>query len=329
HARNERLDQIFFQLGGVADGIEVLFRIDEDQTVARAVPRRFCDQFAVFGESRLHIINWNAVRRHHARNRRKALRRYLVEGEIRRCRAGPREGNAAHFAHRLQFAILCPATVQAEHQQASLGLCPVERLLEPDAAIARPEFILERPRMIEQFFRRNVVHGVRNVPEPQIGFRQSLMQRLGARHRDETLLISASEKDCNPHQFRSIPIRLISQCSSIPEFSFTRARTVSPRVSISWPVAAPVLIKKLQCISDTCAPPTRKPRQPAASISFQALWPGGFWKVDPPVFSRIGCAVSRWFCTSFIRARIASGAAMIPRKRAEVKTSDGSRPLLR
>ena len=93
----------------------------------------------------------------------------------------------------------------------------------------------------------------------------------------------------------------------MPEFALTRSRTVSPSVSISWPVALPVLIRKLQCISDTCAPPTRKPRQPAASISFQALWPGGFLKVEPPVFSRIGCAVSRWVCTSFIRARIASG----------------------
>ena len=98
---------------------------------------------------------------------------------------------------------------------------------------------------------------------------------------------------------------------------------------MSWPVAVPVLIRKLQCISDTCAPPTRRPRQPAASISFQALWPGGFWKVEPPVFSRIGCAVSRWVCTSFIRARIASGAAIVPRKRAEVKMIEGSTPLLR
>src|SRR6202049_4795599 len=128
------------------------------------------------------------------------------------------------------------------------------------------------------------------------------MQRLGARHRDQTLFIRTSEEDGNPHQLHSIPILLISQCSSIPEFSFTRARTVSPRVSISWPVAVPVLIKKLQCISDTCAPPTRKPRQPAASIRFQALLPGGFLKVDPPVFSRIGCAVSRWLWSFLLHA---------------------------
>jgi hypothetical protein len=47
--------------------------------------------------------------------------------------------------------------------------------------------------MIEQLFRRNVMHGVRNVPEPQIGFRQRLMQRLGGGHRHQALLVRASE----------------------------------------------------------------------------------------------------------------------------------------
>src|SRR6266446_2531327 len=93
--------------------------------------------------------------------------------------------------------------MQAEYQQTILGLCPIERLLEPDAAIVRLEFILERPRMIEQFFRRDVMHGVRNVPEPQIGLRQRRMQRLSGCHRDETLLVRASEEDGNPHQLRS------------------------------------------------------------------------------------------------------------------------------
>src|ERR1700709_771245 len=111
------------------------------------------------------------------------------------------------------------------------------------------------------------------------------MQRLRGGDRDQPLLVGAAEENGDPHQFSPIPIRLISQCSSIPEFSFTRARTVSPRLSISWPVAAPVLIRKLQCISDTCAPPTRKPRQPAASINFQAEYSGGFLNVEPPVFS--------------------------------------------
>src|SRR6266481_6691216 len=183
--------------------------------------------------------------------------------------------------------------------------------------------------MTEQRRRLDLMHGVADIPEPQIGFGQRRMQRLGAGDRHQALLVGASEKNGDPHYFCSMPIRLISQCNSTPEFSFTRARTVSPKVSMSWPVALPVLIKKLQCISDTCAPPTRKPLQPAASISFQALFPGGFLKVEPPVFSRIGCAVSRWFCTSFIRALMASGAVFRPRNRAEVKMMEASTPLLR
>src|ERR1700723_4664856 len=137
--------------------------------------------------------------------------------------------------------------------------------------------------------------GVRDVPEPEPGVRQRPMQRLRARHRDQPLFIGAAEQNGNAlHDGTipgSIPSRLISQCSSIPEFCLTRARTVSPSVSISQAVASPVLIRKLQCISDTCAPPTRKPRQPAASISFQALLPGGFLKVETPAFCRTGRAV--------------------------------------
>src|SRR5207237_10811507 len=130
--------------------------------------------------------------------------------------------------------------------------------------------------------------GIRDMPEPEVGFRQCLTQCLSRCDRDQPLLVGAAEQNGVFHQPRSTPIRLISQCSSIPEFALTRSRTVSPSVSMSWPVALPVLIRKLQCISDTCAPPTRRPRQPAASISFQALFPGGFLKVEPPVFSRIG-----------------------------------------
>src|SRR3982074_2254390 len=72
-----------------------------------------------------------------------------------------------------------------------------------------------------------------------------------------------------PHY--AAPIRLISHSSSTPEFSVTRRRTVSPSASISPAVAPPRLIRKLQCISETCAPPRLRPRQPAASMSCQAL----------------------------------------------------------
>ena len=79
-----------------------------------------------------------------------------------------------------------------------------------------------------------------------------------------------------PIYYRRRPTRLISQSSSTPLVSFTRARTVSPRVSMSSAVASPVLMRKLQCCSLTCAPPTLRPRHPAASMSCQLFWPGGF-----------------------------------------------------
>ena len=64
---------------------------------------------------------------------------------------------------------------------------------------------------------------------------------------------------------------------------------------MSAAVALPRLIRKLQCSSDTCASPTTSPRQPAASISCQALPPGGFLKVEPPVRLLIGWVASRDF----------------------------------
>ena len=134
-AGNERLDQIFLGLGGIADGNQVLLRIDEDQAVARSVPRRFGDQPAVFGERGIDIFQRDAFRRAHARNRRKALGRHLVERQMRRRRAGPGKGNPAHFAHRLQFAVLRPAAMQAEHQHAIFRLGLVERAFKRDAAL--------------------------------------------------------------------------------------------------------------------------------------------------------------------------------------------------
>ena len=83
--------------------------------------------------------------------------------------------------------------MQAEHQQAVLGLCPIQRRFKRDAAAAGLEFILKRPLVIEQGLGLHFMHGIRDSPEPEISFRQRLMQRLGARHRDETLLVGAAE----------------------------------------------------------------------------------------------------------------------------------------
>ncbi len=54
------------------------------------------------------------------------------------------------------------------------------------------------------------------------------------------------------------------------------------------------------------APPRASPRQPAASISSQALAPGGFLKVLPPVRVRIGWLSPRASAISSMRAAIAA-----------------------
>ena len=53
----------------------------------------------------------------------------------------------------------------------------------------------------------------------------------------------------------------------------------------------------------------RRPRQPAASISCQAFWPGGFLNVEPPVRLLIGCVASRDSVILPISAAIAGGIA--------------------
>src|SRR5260370_15804971 len=99
----------------------------------------------------------------------------------------------------------------------------MERMFEPCTTTVGLEFILERPRMIEQFFRLDIVHGVRNVPEPQLGFRQSLMQRLTRSARNQALFVGAAEKDGYPPVFVPlIPISFTSPTTPLAQVYFTR-----------------------------------------------------------------------------------------------------------
>ena len=158
----------------MANGDEVLRRIDEDQPIARSVTRRFCDQPAVFGERAIDVLQQEyAGGQHDAGQGRKTLGRDLVERKVRGGRARPRKGNAAKLAHRLQFAVFRAAAMKAEHQQAALGLCPVERLLKRHAGTGGDELVLERSSMAEQRFERTLMDIVTYIPEPEIGLRQS------------------------------------------------------------------------------------------------------------------------------------------------------------
>jgi hypothetical protein len=113
----------------------VLLGIDENQPVARAIARRFGDQSAVFGQHRIDVFQCDAGPRLDAGDGGEALGRDLVEGQMRRRRAGSRERNRVHLAHRLQFAVLGPAAMQAEHQHAVLGFGLVERDMQADCHI--------------------------------------------------------------------------------------------------------------------------------------------------------------------------------------------------
>src|ERR1700733_9813888 len=117
-----------------------------------------------------------------------------------------------------------------------------------------------------------------------------------------------------------MPMRRISQSRVTPVATSTRRRTSSAKPSMSAAVAFPVLIRKLQCFSETTAPPLVRPRQPAASISSHAFIPSGLRNVDPPVRARTGCDASRAAFISAMRAAISPGAPGIACRRTLVIT---------
>ena len=90
-------------------------------------------------------------------------------------------------------------------------------------------------------------------------------------------------------------------------------------------MAPPVLSRKLQCFSLTCAPPRTRPRQPAASISSHAFMSGGLRKVEPPVRARTGCVASRLVRISAMRAAMLARSPGWARKRARTTTAPGGR----
>ena len=92
---------------------------------------------------------------------------------------------------------------------------------------------------------------------------------------------------------------------------------------MSAAVAAPVLMRKLQCFSDTIAPPRTSPRQPAASISSHAFIPGGLAKVEPPVRARTGWVASRLARIAAMRAAMVAASPGRARNRARTTTPPG------
>ena len=199
------------------------------------------------------------------------------------------------FEDALDVAVLAPAAVQRVEQD--IGLLRLDRLEQGRQVAGRRRW--SRPRS------RPPSRPPRNWRRCSAKPRAPPTDRPSGPRRASCLLSVLDPRFRPPAR----PMRLISQTSSTPLRSRTRRRTSSPSASMSAAVALPVLMRKLQCFSDTMAPPLRRPRQPASSISFQALCPVGLTKVLPPVRARIGWLSSRLVWMSWMRAWIAFGSS--------------------
>src|SRR5215472_2586226 len=91
--------------------------------------------------------------------------------------------------------------MEAEHKQAAVRPRVIQRLLEAAcySAAVGLEAVLERPPMCKQGFGLRFMDAVVDIPEPQIGFRQSIAHRLRACDRYQPLLIGSSKQYGDPH----------------------------------------------------------------------------------------------------------------------------------
>src|SRR6185312_3302782 len=215
-----------------------------------------------------------------------------------------RIGQAQHLEHALDGAVLAAAAMQGVEDDIGRR----RKLGDEPAEIARHIDALHR---IAKLFER------RGTFAPRYQRALALGGPAAHQHGDTAAHRAASSGK---------PTRRISQSSAMPLEARTRARTASPSASRSAAVASPVLMRKFACFSETIAPPRLRPRQPAASISSQALRPGGLAKVEPPVRDRIGWLSSRALWISFMRRAMASGSPLAPANRAATKIQSSGRP---
>ena len=140
------------------------------------------------------------------------------EAEPEPVKAMPR---ISHIACSSPFSARPPCRPSTSTRSSALALssaCSSRRRRGPPGL----NVILERPRMVEQILRRTSMHGVVDIPEPQIGFGQRRCSACALATETRRSLLVPPKRMVIRISLGSIPIRLISQCSSIPEFSFTR-----------------------------------------------------------------------------------------------------------
>ena len=189
-------------------------------------------------------------------------RHRLVHGDRRGQHAGMRVGHRQDLEHALDAAILAVLAVQGvEHDVGA-------------AAAGRAQEIDQRAQVALDVVLDDLWPPSRS-PSAQALPLTSETSRSG----DQPPIRTATVRSC----------RLLSDAGGFPTAAAHRsARTRGGALPRPAPRCRPrsrrrVLIRKLQCFSETCASPIARPRQPARSISSHALRPGGLAKVEPPV----------------------------------------------
>src|SRR5690348_4800001 len=157
-----------------------------------------------------------------------------------------RVGNVEPVKDRLDRAVLAEAAVQRVEHDVGLGLQRGDQGAEVLANLDRP----------------HVEPGLAQCDDDLCAAGQAYL----ALGRDAAVKYGDAGHATTSGLRPGRPIRRISQLRPTPLAAATRRRTSSPRPSRSAAVALPVLMRKLQCFSETCAPPRTRPRQPAASI---------------------------------------------------------------
>ncbi len=91
--------------------------------------------------------------------------------------------------------------MQAEHQNAILGSSGIQRLSHcAQSRAIGLEWHLERLFVTEQTRLRGDMHSSVDIPEPQVGLRQSLGQGLRAGDGDKAFAAGAAKEDSGVHR---------------------------------------------------------------------------------------------------------------------------------
>ena len=247
-------------------------------------------------------LDHHALRRRAGRRGEDVARHRLVHGERRGEHAGMGVGHGQHFEHALDAAVLAVAAVQGVEHHV--------RAAPAAGAGNRPA--TRRSRFTS--------YSMTSWPPSRRPSAQALPLTSETSRSGDQPPIRTATRSCAASSCRQgTPMRRISHSSVTPLLSSTRRRTSSPSASRSAAVASPVLIRKLQCFSETCAPPRARPRQPARVDQLPGLVAGRIAEGRAAGAARTGCDSAR------ARRRISAMRAAIASRLAGLGAQPGAR----